>query len=595
MTHNRTKLSFLLLALAFGFLACAIDQTSMSTQVEPQEWDKARGPVVPHDTFPMDCALCHEGDNWQTIRADFVFDHAKETGYPLVGAHEAAECLRCHNDRGPVELYSQRGCAGCHEDVHESRMGSECSSCHSQSNWLVKDAIADHARTRFPLMGAHAAAACFACHEGAEVGVFDRASIACVDCHADALATAPAFHADFDNETQCQTCHAPVGWGLSGFKHDAFFPLTGQHRTASCEQCHPGQVYDNTPNTCVGCHESEYLQAVDPNHTAAGFGTNCQQCHSSSGWEPSSYGHPGWPLTGAHRTANCNACHSSVYDGTPNTCISCHSNEYNTAPNHVEGNFSQNCLQCHSTSTWQGVQFSHAGITSGCTQCHLDDFNASLNSSHQNAGTNPQCQQCHNTNSWDSAGFSHAGITNNCASCHLTDFSPSANSAHSQVASNPRCEQCHTPTSWSNGNFSHAGITNGCVNCHLPDYQSALNPNHVANNFSQQCQTCHTSTTTWQGANFSHTGITSGCSNCHMPDYNSTTSPNHAAVPVSTTCNRCHGTTNWNVNNMNHTGITQNCHLCHANDFNPNENNSHRQAGASTHCQNCHSPGGGWD
>ena len=161
MSQQRTHLSFLLLASAFAFLACAIDQGKSSLSVSAQEWDKLRGPVVPHDSFPADCTLCHEGDNWTTIRKDFVYDHAKETGYALVGSHEGAECLRCHNDRGPVELYSVRGCAGCHEDPHETRMGSECSSCHSQTNWLVKDAITQHARTRFPLVGAHAAAACF--------------------------------------------------------------------------------------------------------------------------------------------------------------------------------------------------------------------------------------------------------------------------------------------------------------------------------------------------------------------------------------------------------------------------------------------------
>ena len=67
--------------------------------VAPQDWNKGRGPVVPHDTFPADCRLCHEGSGWNHIRADFRFDHLKETGVALDGAHQQAECLRCHNDR----------------------------------------------------------------------------------------------------------------------------------------------------------------------------------------------------------------------------------------------------------------------------------------------------------------------------------------------------------------------------------------------------------------------------------------------------------------------------------------------------------------
>ncbi|MEK7413995.1 MAG: hypothetical protein AAB263_11830, partial [Planctomycetota bacterium] len=68
----------------------------------PHGWWAEHGPVVPHDTFPADCSLCHEGTGWNSIRADFEYDHLARTGIPLEGAHEQAECLRCHNDRGPV-------------------------------------------------------------------------------------------------------------------------------------------------------------------------------------------------------------------------------------------------------------------------------------------------------------------------------------------------------------------------------------------------------------------------------------------------------------------------------------------------------------
>ena len=451
MSQQRTHLSFLLLASAFAFLACAIDQGKSSLSVSAQEWDKLRGPVVPHDSFPADCTLCHEGDNWTTIRKDFVYDHAKETGYALVGSHEGAECLRCHNDRGPVELYSVRGCAGCHEDPHETRMGSECSSCHSQTNWLVKDAITQHARTRFPLVGAHAAAACFACHQGAEVGRFERVSTNCVDCHqADLVQAVAPDHRALGWDTQdCSRCHAPAGWNGTGFKHSTF-PLTGAHRTQDCSACHgTPAVYQGIPNTCIGCHDNEYNQTANPNHSAAGFGTSCQQCHSTSGWEPATYAHTAWPLTGAHRTTSCNSCHGGgVYNGTPTNCVACHQTDYKTAPGHVSGNFPTNCQACHTTTTWQGASFTHTGITNGCSNCHLPDYQGTTNPNHAAAGLSTQCQQCHATTTWNINNFNHSGVTRGCVVCHASDFDPNENRAHRQQGASPNCQRCHNTNDW---------------------------------------------------------------------------------------------------------------------------------------------------
>jgi hypothetical protein len=75
-------------------------------------WDKKLGPLVPHKSFPKDYGLCHVPDRWDVIKKDFHFDHEKETGYRLEGAHVTAFCVRCHNDRGPVKTFSVRGCAG---------------------------------------------------------------------------------------------------------------------------------------------------------------------------------------------------------------------------------------------------------------------------------------------------------------------------------------------------------------------------------------------------------------------------------------------------------------------------------------------------
>src|SRR4051812_19304989 len=91
--------------------------------------------LVPHGKFSQDCGQCHVPKNWTTMRSDFRFDHAKETGYPLNGAHAAVRCTQCHTDRGPVKRYSSRGCAGCHPDFHKGTLGTDCTRCHSEVSW----------------------------------------------------------------------------------------------------------------------------------------------------------------------------------------------------------------------------------------------------------------------------------------------------------------------------------------------------------------------------------------------------------------------------------------------------------------------------
>ena len=68
-----------------GLFACTLGGKIGSGSVLPQDWDKRRGPVVPHDDFPKDCSLCHIGGSWSLIREDFAFEHEKETGVALHG------------------------------------------------------------------------------------------------------------------------------------------------------------------------------------------------------------------------------------------------------------------------------------------------------------------------------------------------------------------------------------------------------------------------------------------------------------------------------------------------------------------------------
>ena len=176
-------------------------------------WWGARGPVVPHDTFPAECSLCHVGKKWQHMSDDFTFDHAAETGVPLHGAHDQAQCLRCHNDRGPVEVFSAQGCAGCHQDVHLGQLGPRCTECHQETTWQSLGHAEFHSRTRFPLVGVHASTSCRRCHVGAEVGRFTPTPIECLSCHQDDFARANTpNHIALGWVNQCDRCHMPTDW-----------------------------------------------------------------------------------------------------------------------------------------------------------------------------------------------------------------------------------------------------------------------------------------------------------------------------------------------------------------------------------------------
>lgn len=485
--------------VAFGVLSCTL---SRFPHVEPHGWWSGRGPVVPHESFPADCTLCHLGESWNEIREELPWDHSAETGVELVGAHAEAECLRCHNDRGPVAMFAQRGCVGCHEDRHRGQLGSNCESCHGQENWNAKDAIVAHQRTRFPLLGAHAAVDCSRCHPGALAGEFTRADTECISCHRDDLSRATnPDHMAQGWVAGCDRCHMPTTWAGEGFNH-ATFPLTGRHREADCSACHVAGVFTGTPRDCVDCHLAEYQGAQDPNHVQLGFSTVCNQCHTTLGWDGAQFNHAG------------------IVDG----CVQCHLADYQGAgdPDHVGLGFSTSCETCHSTKAWIRASFDHQGIVDGCVQCHLADYQGVSDPDHVGLGFPTACESCHLTSGWTRANFDHTGVVNGCAQCHLPEYQGAQDPDHVGLGFPTTCESCHLTSGWSRASFDHAGITRGCAQCHLADYQGASDPNHIAAGFPTSCETCHI-TTGWDPATFTHvfpivTDDHKGfaCDDCHL-------------------------------------------------------------------------------
>ncbi len=81
-----------------------------------------------HGNLGKDCGRCHSPNGWKV----WQFDHGKETGFALSGAHAKLACESCHR-RPADQVKLKTDCLSCHEkdDVHLGQYGRQCDRCHS--------------------------------------------------------------------------------------------------------------------------------------------------------------------------------------------------------------------------------------------------------------------------------------------------------------------------------------------------------------------------------------------------------------------------------------------------------------------------------
>ncbi len=582
--------------------------------------------MVPHKKFSKDCSLCHVAKRWDVLRSDFSFNHRKETGYALLGAHEQAACLRCHNDRGPIKAYLSRGCGGCHVDPHKATLGLDCERCHDQTVWTRPgrqgQKVADHARTRFPLTGMHAVIDCRQCHLGADQGDFKALPTNCSACHAREYASAPN-HVAKNYSQDCQTCHQPAGWPGAAFNHSGLGP---------------------NPN-CMACHSKDFQAA--PNHVALSFSQNCLSCHAgTTTWLGAAFNHAvlgANPVCATCHAANfaaanatpasrhsansfpqtCQNCHSFAAWGPATAmqhafvsaapCYNCHAADYTSAPNHVAQAFPTTCLNCHTgTATWLGAAFDHAplGANPVCWGCHQPAYASAQTTpaSKHSANSFPQtCQNCHNFVSWGPAtAMQHSYVSASpCYNCHAADYTSAPN--HVAQAFPTTCLNCHTGTAtWLGAVFDHAplGANPVCWNCHQTVYaraQATPASKHSANSFPQTCQNCHNFAAWGPGTAMQHAFVSATpCYTCHAADYaaaNTSLASKHAANSFPTTCANCHNTTAWGPGTaMQHAFASGTCESCHTGDFNAATSpiNHTGQGIFASACSTCHTGYATW-
>jgi nitrate/TMAO reductase-like tetraheme cytochrome c subunit len=411
--------------------------------------------------------------------------------------------------------------------------------------------------------------------------IFSEVAVSCADCHDD-------IHQG-ELGLRCDNCHTPFSWEnrreLFEEHSRTNFPLIGVHANVDCEACHYSpqkQDISRLPIECEGCHLEVFLSSKNPNHQAAQFSENCEQCHllQALRWENTTFQHLGeFKLEGAHNRIECIDCHTDVYAGTSKDCYPCHTQVYQqtTDPNHKTFGFLTECQLCHTTTNWETSSFDHLAVTG-----------FPLIGAHQQA----PCISCHVNNQT-------TGLPLECYGCHQSDYTTAADPNHVINNFDKNCLACHSENAWSPSSFDHnnsafpltgahltvlcidchqsgyAGTPTDCYSCHDDDYIAVQDPNHVTNNFSRDCLVCHNDVA-WTPATFDHAatafpltgahqtvlcidchqsgyaGTPTDCYSCHDDDYQNAQNPNHIAAGFPQQCETCHNTSNWNQTTWNH-------------------------------------------
>lgn len=571
------------------------------------------------------CTACHTTDGWKILggtSGKSGFNHATMTKFPLDGDHAQLTCKQCHV-KGGKEVFNFAGadkkfCVSCHNNIHKDQFSARfpadaCATCHNTSSFKQLLSF-NHAKTRFPIEGAHSKiAACATCHIPTKKTLASKPprragkfqfehpdSGFCVDCH-------KTVHREQFDKTflakPCVECHTQDAFAkLKPFDHKTTpFAITGAHTKirSECWSCHvpTGSMLDTKPahpahkfqfphesvGFCEACHPSVHKDQFSEKfrHMA------CKDCHSAATWVrrlPFDHQQTAFELTGAHAkiAGKCAECHIKTTAMLP-TKPPKPAGKY-----HFEHKMSGFCEACHKTPHKE--QFHASFVNKPCGDCHLTasfdkrkPFDHKLTSyilkgKHRTVA----CADCHKPttkrfkeppqHAMDGYLFPNLA-KDDCATCHRDPHNGSFGKT---------CSACHNEEGWKTGigddfhkNFLLGGVHEllACTECHDANAKKLTG-------VGRDCQECH-------AKDDHHMGTQPDCASCHTQQFWSVSKFQHAttAFPLRGAhrlldCQACH------VQGV-YEGLAPDCIACHAGDAQQVTTVNHNKGGFET-CSECH-------
>lgn len=329
---------------------------------------------IGHLTTTQDCSICHVPGTF----LDAVFDH---TGI-------INNCASCHADPGAIatvkpvgHLLTTEDCSVCHNTTafagarfDHSSIVDNCAACHDGTTARGKIPPPDHVPTSGDCSVCHQTTGfipgtfdhagivdnCRSCHDGKfAVGKTDthvRTSQDCGICHTTNLPLR-FTGAVFDHTgivDNCASCHdGGTAIGMDAKTDPAHIPTA-----LDCHLCHTTATFlggtwlhdASTINNCTSCHgEGGVAKTVMPipGHISIGTTVQCDVCHVTSGWAPTSFSHDsGGNYPGDHRSdPGCSGCHGGSvdlpfiypFDQYEPECAACHARDFERKGDHIGG------------------------------------------------------------------------------------------------------------------------------------------------------------------------------------------------------------------------------------------------------------------
>jgi hypothetical protein len=508
-------------------------------------------------------------------------DHAR-TAFPLTGRHVAVACAGCHDPKQPAAARAKPAhdrCDRCHTDPHRGEASRACDTCHDTSGFRpARFEAEDHAKTRYPLAGAHLAVPCAGCHARPPAAPgFARGAAQCEDCHVDVHDGQFGFASG-----SCAGCHDDATWAPSTFGVKAHaathLPLVGPHQVA-CTRCHAAPAaglavrWAGVSTECGACHEDRHLGQFP--------GRSCSACHAGAAWKPArgfDHAKTRAPLSGRHAQLACVSCHPRMPTPVGETevyklatrgadCSACHATPHGAR-------VARTCTECHDERSWGNLhapakRFEHdpartplvgAHARASCSGCHrpargpvppMADCVA-CHADRHGGRAGARCESCHSSSTWKPDGDlvehqktrlplvgSHAvqgcvrchrdedaggyrGLDPSCQGCHLKTIAERPPSVSHSGPAFDECEECHTSMGWKPARLEHERF-----------FRLEGAHTRVA------CVKCHGAS---KGARIDRT-----CEGCHARDLARARRVDHRAMGVASAspCVRCHGESAW--------------------------------------------------